>query len=67
MPYYDTATRAQALTLKLIGLTNKEIEERTGLKPRTVSDLLNRAIKRGLDLNAPRILDCHVTDAAKTR
>jgi len=66
MPYYDTATRAQALTLKLIGLTNKEIEERTGLKPRTVSDLLDRAVERGLDLNAPRILDCHVANAAKT-
>ncbi|KAL2023057.1 hypothetical protein VTK56DRAFT_3967 [Thermocarpiscus australiensis] len=69
MVYHDIATRAQALTLKLIvQLDNKQVEELTGIKPRTLNDLANRALARGFDPNVspPIIRDEHVCDAPKT-
>jgi hypothetical protein len=69
MVYYDIATRAQALTLKMIvQLDNKQVEEITGIKPRALNDLADRALARGFDPNAspPTILDKHVCDAPKT-
>lgn len=51
MVHYDITTRAQALTLKLIvQLDNKQIEAITGIKPRTLNDLINKALKRSFDL-----------------
>lgn len=69
MVYYDNATRAQALTLKLIvKLDNKLVEEITGVKPRALNDLVNKALTRGFDPNGSPavILDEHVRDAPKT-
>ena len=68
MPYYDTATRAQVVAFKSLGLSNQEIEQRTGVKKRTIHSIYNRAIKRGFDLNAeyPTILNTHVEDAPKS-
>jgi transposase len=69
MVYHDIATRAQALTLKLIvQLDNKEIEAITGLKARTINNIANRALERGFDPKGcrPVILDEHVCDAPKT-
>ncbi|KAK4126044.1 hypothetical protein N657DRAFT_551531, partial [Parathielavia appendiculata] len=69
MVYYDIATRAQALTLKLIiQLDNRQIEAITGIKPRALNNLANRALERGFDPNGSRpiILDEHVRDAPKT-
>ncbi|AEO66501.1 uncharacterized protein THITE_2114632 [Thermothielavioides terrestris NRRL 8126] len=69
MPHYDIATRAQALTLKLIlQLSNAEIEELTGLSSRTVNSIATKALERGFDPNARPvlILDKHVCDAPRT-
>ena len=69
MPHYDIATRAQALTLKLIlQLDNKQIEAITGLKPRTVASIADKALERGFDPTAdpPVILDIHVCDAPRS-
>ncbi|KAL2169706.1 hypothetical protein VTG60DRAFT_5759 [Thermothelomyces hinnuleus] len=68
MIYHDIATRAQALTLKLIvQLDNKQIEALTGLKPRTVNNITNKALERGFDPTSspPIIRDEHVSDAPK--
>jgi len=68
MPFYDIATRAQALTLKALGVTNQEIERQTGIKARTVNYIYDRATRRGFDPNAehPTILDIHVQDAPRS-
>ncbi|KAF2180998.1 hypothetical protein K469DRAFT_793594 [Zopfia rhizophila CBS 207.26] len=54
MPSYDTATGAQALTLKLVGNSNAEIEAITGIQPRTLNTLHCIAIARGLNLQRAR-------------
>lgn len=69
MVYYDIATRAQALTLKLIAqFDNKQIEAITGMKARAVNNLVDRALERGFDPQGspPVILDKHVCDASKS-
>ncbi len=69
MVYHDMATRAQVLTLKLIvQLDNHQIEAITGIKARTVHDIVDRALKRGVDPQASPliILDEHVRDAPKS-
>ena len=61
------ATRAQVITLKALGIPNKEIYQRTGIKPRTVNDIYDRAIQRGFDPNAEQsvIRDIHVQTAPR--
>ena len=63
-PYaaHDMATRAQVITLKALGIPNKEIYQRTGIKPRTVNDIYDRAIQQGFDPNSEQsvIRDIHV-------
>lgn len=66
MVLYDTATRAQALTLKLAGFSNDQVQQITGIHPRTVLLILDRAVERGLDLAKPVILDIHVQDAPRS-
>lgn len=68
MPYYDTATRAQALALKIAGLPYDQIEAHTGIKRRTVRHILDRAIERGFnpDSEHPVILNIHVEDSSKS-
>ncbi|KAF2811428.1 uncharacterized protein BDZ99DRAFT_559437 [Mytilinidion resinicola] len=63
---HDVATRAQALTLKSLGIPNGEIERITGIKPRTLRDLWQKAFSRGFDPNAPKILDSYVEDAPRS-
>lgn len=68
MPHHDIATRAQALTLKLIlQLDNEQIEAITGLKPRTVANIVDKAIERGFDPHSspPVIRDIHVCDGPR--
>jgi len=43
--YNDTVTRTQALTLKAVSWTNAKIQQITNIPPRTLNDILNRAIK----------------------
>jgi len=61
------ATRAQVITLKALGIPNKEIYQRTGIKPRTVNTIYDRAIQRGFDPNAEQsvIRDIHVQTAPR--
>lgn len=67
MPYYDTATRAQALSLKLFGASNDEIQRITGITPSTLNRIYDRAIERGFNPSeSSQILDKHVEDAPKS-
>ena len=68
MVSYDIASRAQALTLKLLNFTNEDIERMTGMNRRTVSRYVDKAVERGLDLNARPllILDRHVENGVRT-
>ena len=67
MPYYDTATRAQALSLKLFGASNDEIRRITGIAPTTLNGIYDRAIERGFNPSeSSKILDKHVEDAPKS-
>jgi len=67
MPY-DITTRAQAITLKLLNLSNQEIEAITGISGRTVNKFFDKAIARGLDPTARplRILTHHVEDGERS-
>lgn len=67
MPSYDVATRTQALTLKLVGFSNAEIESITGIQPRTVNAIYNKAITRGLNpAESKTIYDKHVEDGKRS-
>ncbi|KAK4097673.1 hypothetical protein N658DRAFT_478475 [Parathielavia hyrcaniae] len=69
MAHHDNATRAQALTLKLIlQLDNKQIEALTGLNPSTVASIADKALERGFDSHRrpPVILDIHVCDGPRS-
>jgi hypothetical protein len=67
MPSYDTATRAQALTLKLMGCPNAEIESMTGMQPRTVQLLYKKAFERGFNpTESKTILNHHVEDGKRS-
>ena len=67
MPSYDNATRAQALTLKLVGFSNAEIEKITGIQLQTVSAIHRKAIAGGLNPEeSKKILDHHVEDAPRS-
>jgi hypothetical protein len=68
MPSYDTATRAQALTLKLVGFSNLEMESITGIQPRTLDSIHWKAIARGVNASeSKKILDHHIEDGARSR
>ncbi|KAK3897123.1 hypothetical protein C8A05DRAFT_20049 [Staphylotrichum tortipilum] len=69
IPHHDIATRASALLLRLVlHQDNKTIESLTGLKPRTVDLIAQRALERCFDPTAspPLILDIHVQDAPRS-
>lgn len=67
---YDKATRAQIITLKLCGLSNRQIEEKFGsgkeLGSRQIQRLWDKAIQRGFDPAKPILLDAHVADAPRS-
>jgi transposase len=65
MPLYDNTTRAQALTLKLAGVSNAKITSITGIKTQNLNLLYQKAISRGLNPSEDaKLLDIHVQDAA---
>ena len=67
MPSYDKATRAQALTLKMLGVSNAEIEQHTGMETRSLNALFKRAKERGFDpQTSPKILDAYVEDGKRS-
>jgi transposase len=64
---YDIATRAQALALKLIGRSNAEIEEITGIPPRTLQQIYRRAVERGLEPSkTAKLIDIYIVDAPRS-
>jgi hypothetical protein len=67
---YDKATRAQIITMKLCGLSNRQIEEKFGsgkeLGSRQIQRLWDKAIQRGFDPAKPILLDAHVADAPRS-
>ncbi|KAF1815294.1 hypothetical protein P152DRAFT_374755, partial [Eremomyces bilateralis CBS 781.70] len=66
-PSYDSATRAQALALKLVGISNTEIEFITGIQPRTLNSIYRKAIARGLNPSeSKKIFDHHVEDGSRS-
>jgi hypothetical protein len=67
MHLYDNATRAQALTLKLAGVSNVKITSITGIKTRNLNLLYQKVILRGLDPSKDaKLLDIHVQDTARS-
>jgi hypothetical protein len=67
MPSYDTATRAQALGLKIAGHSNAEIQSITGIHPRTLQHLYKKALKRGFNpAESKTILNHHVEDGKRS-
>jgi hypothetical protein len=67
MPLYDNTTRAQALTLKLAGVSKAKITSITGIKTQNLNLLYQKAISRGLDPSKDaKLLDIHVQDAARS-
>jgi transposase len=65
MPSCDNTTRAQALTLKLAGVSNAKITSITGIKTWNLNSLYQKAISRGLDPSEDaKLLNIHVQDAA---
>lgn len=65
---YDIATKAQAMTLKVLGASNQEIENLTGIKQRTMAYIYDRAVQRGFDPNAehPTLRDYHFEEAPRS-
>jgi O6-methylguanine-DNA--protein-cysteine methyltransferase len=67
MPLYDNTTRAQALILKLAGVSNTEITSITGIKTRNLNVLYQKAISRSLEPSEKaKLLDIHVQDAPRS-
>ena len=64
MPTTDIAIRAHVVALKAYGVKAAEIQDRTGINPRTQRDIYARAIKRGFDPSQP-VLSQYVIDEPK--
>lgn len=61
MPYYSLATRALAITLKVLGVAYKNITDITGISARHMQNLVGIAISCGWKVNQP-LLDSDVKD-----
>jgi transposase len=61
MPYYGLATRAQAITLRAVGIAYKIITDITGISARHVQNLVDKAVSCGWNANEP-LLDSDVKD-----
>ena len=61
MPYYGLATRAQAITLRALGVAYQKITEITGISARHVQNLVGIALSRGWEADKP-LLDSGVKD-----
>src|SRR4051812_14817688 len=63
----DSTIRAQALGLKIAGISNSEIQAQTGIAPRTLLRIYDRAIQRGLNLHERpcKILNSHVAEGLR--
>jgi transposase len=66
-PNHDAATRAQVVTLKAWGATNKQITSKTGIPDRTIRNIYARALERGFDPNNDLAIvkDVHIAEAPR--
>ncbi len=65
---HDVCVRAQVVFLKLVlKFDNGQIENLTGVKTRTIHNLVDKALERGFDPQSspPVVLDEHVSDAPR--
>jgi len=61
---YDICTRAQALTMKIYGSTNADIQAATGISVSRIKSVVQEARKRGFDETKSRIiLNIYLRDA----
>lgn len=68
MPSYCLATRAQALTMRILGLSNSEITKQTGIPERSVQRLAVKAKECGFDPAICTVLkDEYLTDDPRSR
>ncbi|KAF1994482.1 hypothetical protein P154DRAFT_30744 [Amniculicola lignicola CBS 123094] len=65
MAYTDLATQAQVVALKIKGVTTKEIEEITGVNPRTQRKMVEKAKERRY-VSGP-LLTKYLEDSKKSR
>ncbi len=66
-PQYSAATRAQVVTMKQMGASNRDIEAKTGVPARTIRRICHRAADRGFDpTERPILEDHHVKNAPKS-
>ena len=54
---------AQALAFKISGYSTNEIKQITSISVSAINCIIDRAIKRGLDLNNLVILDIYIADS----
>ncbi len=67
MPKHEDATKAQALTLKLMGYSTEEIETITGIPPRTLNNMYQGPIERGLQPSKKaKILSIYIKDTQRS-
>ena len=68
MPFSDNATRAQALTLKAIGVLNAKINAITGIQLRTLYTLLYKVKERRYNPNiSKKILNIYIKNSLRSR
>lgn len=64
---YQISARAQAITLKVVGLTNKEISEQIGCSVRQVQKWYAAAIQRGYNPSVSKLLkDEYIQDLPRS-
>jgi hypothetical protein len=68
MPSIDLAIRAQVVALRAVNYPDSEIHQITGVSPRSIRNIYERAIKRGFDPSQrPQpVLSEYVADAPRS-
>jgi hypothetical protein len=61
MPYYGLATRTQAVILRAVGVTLKQISTVASITTKHIKNLYNEATTRGWNPLSP-LLDVHIKD-----
>ena len=65
MPYYDLATRAQAVILRAMGKKLDLVSQITEITTRQIMNLVKKAMQRGWSVDSP-LMDRHLDDAPKS-
>src|SRR5437016_12374039 len=67
MPYYDLATRVQAVILVSFGFATWQVSEWTGITARHIRNLYHRALELGWQPRGPnsKLLNSHLVDKCR--